>query len=683
MDELLALMDDEGSVEEEKNELTSLEAPIVEHQNEKRASTNTTQLVRRNSPPTRNNTKNTRSVNPDLSHAPSNTCNESQGRVDLSIDQKLGFRMYKRSMSSVDLLDLVSTHPYHSTASLSASSLAVLNKLLVEPTSVVSAATVSGKMNIVAVGIVLENSGTRISQNGRAFCLLKIGNLETGPVVTVFLFGEAYSKYCSKCPPGTVIAVVMPNLLPPKDNMNSRDATTISLSVNTTAQLIPVAQARDYGVCKGTVSAKRPDGTWVSNGGRCKQFVDTRKSQYCDKHRKQQQNSNKKQAPTFMQQQRMAQTAKVSVVRGPSLANQGVLMTHKPRASANDSIEAEFAALSHLAGGRFHNAPIHAKKQGTTFLPVVQATKTSGRSRFAHRAVNASVAKPLVRSVANATASVASRPTATRQGTSQPGSSASQPVYDDWLNPKSSSKRPLNGAGKKKTPLVSGKKRAVNRDTGGFDGSVPIPKRSKLFRKEPIAPQARSAVTTTTQNALSEAKVDAIRQQQRLVAERQKENAAKQGSLSIRNGAARVSPDDSLRDSLFGSFKSVDTEQVLAAKSRFADEADAEAYAKSRSRVADLERREEQNMQSEKKKQKAASDSVIQKEWVCTTCGKKSKQRERLGLCTRAGHKVEFKRSLKMTDTVQERRLKLDQTSVEDGGLKLGAGLEWDRRSRF
>jgi hypothetical protein len=177
--------------------------------------------------------------------------------------------------------------------------------------------------------------------------------------------------------------------------------------------------------------------------------------------------------------------------------------------------------------------------------------------------------------------------------------------------------------------------------------------------------------------------VDSIREQQRLFAQRQKENSSHQQGHSrnlapVRGTKGRRSAEDALKDSLFGKFSSVDTQEMVNAKSRFEDEAKAEEYAKSRRVVSELERQEELKMKSNKHQPDETSVHAIQKEYHCVTCKKTTKFFP--NLCKRANHKISQKRSIKKTDTVQERRLKLDEQSTEAGGLKLGTGLEWDRR---
>lgn len=652
MDELLALMDNDvptGEIEISSGVATEGEESQAQESIVAAPSPASTR------PPT----------HPDLNRSrarttPAVTTLEPTDRIEIGIDNKLGIRMLKRQMSSIDLMDLISSNPYHSPASIAAMSLASLNRLLAEPTSVLSAATICGKTNICTVGIVFSNSGTRISSNGRAFSILNIGNLQTGPVASVFMFGEAYSKLCTKCPPGTVVALVSPSLMSPKEQSQRRDNTAVSFSVANPRQLLPVAQARDYGVCKGTVSTKRSDGKWISNGGQCKQHVDIRVSQYCEKHRAQRNVKNNGASVkgngqmTFIQQQK-------AELR-PSKYNGSIMTMQMPGGrtvvTAHHNKPGPLSIMDELetfksTTGRFPNAaPMQMKKK--------QPNTTLQKSRIG---------------TSNRQLQGCMRTTTNTLTTRTNSAIGCVPVQGDWLNPMNN--RSLSA---KKTPLT-GKKRTIYRDSGEYDGSVAIPKPNKLFRGRTPVPQQRRV--TPNQGTLTESKVDSIREQQRLFAQRQKENSSHRQGHS-RNLApvlvtkGRLSAEDALKGSLFGKFSSVDTQEMVNAKSRFEDEAKAEEYAKSRRVVSELERQEELKMKSNKHQPDMTSVHAIQKEYLCVTCKKTTKFFPKL--CKRANHKISQKRSIKKADTVQERRLKLDEQSAEDGGLKLGTGLEWDRR---
>ncbi|KAL3919964.1 MAG: hypothetical protein SGARI_007065, partial [Bacillariaceae sp.] len=173
---------------------------------------------------------------------------------EASVDDLIGIRMLNRLVSSNDLLELITDHPYFPPASLSAMPLAKLNTLLLDPARIVDPATVAGKANLVTVGLVFSNSGTRISAKGGGFCVLNIGNFASGPCLTIFLFGDAYGKYCRTCTAGKVIAVMGPKLLPcnRKDGKSDKyQDNPVSFSVYESGQLQIVATARDYGTCNG------------------------------------------------------------------------------------------------------------------------------------------------------------------------------------------------------------------------------------------------------------------------------------------------------------------------------------------------------------------------------------------------------------------------------------------------
>ena len=130
-----------------------------------------------------------------------------------------------------------------------------------------------------------------------------------------------------------------------------------------------------------------------------------------------------------------------------------------------------------------------------------------------------------------------------------------------------------------------------------------------------------------------------------------------------------------------GALKNLDADAILNAKSRFASEADAEAYAESRKRVTELEQEEARKEQKKQKK----STATIQLEWVCRTCNNKRSQYEPKQ-CIRARHQVTRKRILNKTEVSKsEKRTKLTAKSAQEGGLVLGSGIEWTqiKSSRF
>jgi minichromosome maintenance protein 10 len=190
---------------------------------------------------------------------------------------------------------------------------------------------------------------------------------------------------------------------------------------------------------------------------------------------------------------------------------------------------------------------------------------------------------------------------------------------------------------------------------------------------------------TWTRNDMGAKRATILEQQRQLATQLSNAGATshrteKQGipsAKSIKN-SKDTSEDSALKDTLFGKFANVDTESMFTARSRFANEADAEEYATSRRAVTELERREAHKKEANLKKSTNGCDSTaIEKEWICSTCNRMT--RVRPNLCFRAHHKVRLNRSIQTAATVTKKRLQMGEKSVEEGGLTLGKGLEWSR----
>lgn len=243
-----------------------------------------------------------------------------------SVDDRIGIRMMNRIVSGTDLLDRITDRPYHAPAQLCAYSISQLQQLLQQPQSSSSSSsspdtTVTGKTDLISVGIVFANSGTRLSaSSGNAFANVTLGNLTTGPCVTVLLFGDCYRTFTTLLQPGKVVAIVNPRLLPPPPDQISRTTgnathhprpfskhngdTSIAFSVAEEAQMFLVADARDYGACPAMVqpprSTKRDPGDWMATPPQqqqphckpCSHFVDKRVGPFCSRHRNHNNNNN-------------------------------------------------------------------------------------------------------------------------------------------------------------------------------------------------------------------------------------------------------------------------------------------------------------------------------------------------------------------------------------------------------
>jgi minichromosome maintenance protein 10 len=643
-----------------------------------------------------------------------------QQQLAMNVDDRVGIRMIRRKVSSIDLIDIVSENPYHSTASLSAMSLAALNRLLVDPAAVLDPANVCGKTGMVTVGVVFSNSGTRMAASGNAFCVLTIGNLRTGPAVSVMLFGSAYSAFCRNCVPGKVIALLSPRLIPSKSGSGPKD-TSVTFSLSDERQLKLLADARDYGVCKAAIRGKRVDGQWVADAKKCKHFVDIRSGEYCQMHRKQANfiKGSCAKGTTVMQQLRVEASAfPTNNTQGRSMTapSQGAIMAATPVQEAAHSAQmmAQFQART-MTGSNLRGVPMQMSKQPTNtnnsiLAPRSQVSQPSSKNsllapRNNQAPRNGLTQNPYATQGRSATPRVsqpAKKPAVT-QGRTSAAPRAAQPtknpiVKQDWLQ--GGSKRrgtPLNNL----SATTGTKRRAVNTEMGGFNGTVPVPKASGLFAGGPaVHSSAHARADARFQpKQRDEAKKQMIAQQQKEVAARLREQTQKSDGKSsakgiTKSGGGRAQPKaaadsrQAQRDSLFGSgpMNDADKERITNKKSRFSNEADAEEYAKSRRIVSELENEESKKEFKASKTNKSQGNNgkgtagSIKTEYFCQTC-KQTFSKKPLG-CYNAKHPVKVDRTINAAKSIDEKRLTLSGKHADDGGLKLGSGLEWSR-NRF
>ena len=618
----------------------------------------------------------------------------SQKKVKLKpanagVDDRLGIRMVQRNISSIDLLDLISVNPYKSPASLSAMSLSCLARILVDPPRIVDKATVCGKTTVATVGIVFSNTGTRISaKGGGAFCVITIGNFVSGPCVSVLMFGDVYSTFCRSCLPGKVVALVAPKLLPPKNG----DDTSISFSVSHQSQFQMVGTARDYGVCKSSnVRAKQPDGSWTANG-RCKNYIDKRKCEYCDVHRKQQQKhpqaaAGAESGMTWMQKQRMDFSAPLQnrntnthiIIHNKVQSNNRLTknrLLNPPSPSNNHRLQHPSSSANTAPtnnGRRCSIIPMHMKREHQPLLATTRAhmvVQRKEKDSSNNRLLNGSLKPaPPRKKTFGIVGSGTNHPPTKKMGIAR---------TDDWLKAGTTKRTPLSSL---VAQQHSNKKhRSINMaGGGGFDGSVAVPKpSSKLFHQS----RAPKVFATSATDVFDEPPREDILQKQSELKKKMRERA-----VAVKSKKPIPKTNNSQRGSFFDSIE-VDQDRVLNAKSRFASEADAENYARKRQIVTELEKQEASKEKSNAKKAGGGGaekgKNRLSKEWICLTCGSK-KFSQYPKSCYVRNHKVKVDRQINGPVSKTEQRTKLHDKSVEDGGLRLGAGLDWSRQrfSRF
>ncbi|EPY53521.1 MCM-associated protein Mcm10 [Schizosaccharomyces cryophilus OY26] len=122
--------------------------------------------------------------------------------------------------------------------------------------------------SFVLMGIVAYNTGTRETVHKKKYCMLTLTDLKWQ--IEVFLFGKAFERYW-KVQPGTVIALLCPDILKPKNP----DAGKFSLKLDTNYDvLLEIGKSKHLGYCQ---SRKK-------NGELCKHWLDNRTSEVCEYH---------------------------------------------------------------------------------------------------------------------------------------------------------------------------------------------------------------------------------------------------------------------------------------------------------------------------------------------------------------------------------------------------------------
>lgn len=132
---------------------------------------------------------------------------------------------------------------------------------------------------------------------------------------------------------------------------------------------------------------------------------------------------------------------------------------------------------------------------------------------------------------------------------------------------------------------------------------------------------------------------------------------------------------------LFGSESdAIDTASILAAKSLFSDDVSAHVYAKSRQYVLELEQKEDYAAMKKKTQASTEGTKKILTEYICETCHFIHAAKP-FG-CISSGHIVKKRRKLEetkvdVTNSTNLKKILLHKQGTCDSDLKLGQGLEW------
>jgi len=650
-----------------------------------------------------------------------------------SVDPFTKIRIVQRKTGKMELVDLFSPFQFVTTAVLASMNKTQLSALITHPSNNNDSDSPSGRSAMASMGIVLSNSGTRISKNGRAFSIITLGDLHTGPTVSIFLFGHAYSNFTTKIQTGSVIAVVGSSIMPSRQGGETR----ISLSVNDTQQLILVGKALDHGTCAGADTRKNYSNNGndqSSNKVKCKKHVDLRLGRFCKFHQRQQQqnqgsakkhvnasSAGKKTNMTFMQGLRaekdmqkpaMARKSFRGNTNQPISSNtmtitmpgQGTVVTAhlgNPGMRNNSTASHQRGGLggskaleealgrnnAHLGIGNRAPPPATMRQRASKHMSLPNST-TTRRTPLSAGQVGLAVSSSgmhnpyLSKAAAFPTKSTSSKPAQV---------TITNDILGQVLAPgrKLSSHTPLNK--KSKSNPEKRTRNLVHME--GMNGQVQVPKPNALFNKAVTKNQYNSAPCAAHLQPItpSPKQRSAMLEKQKQLAERLRHGK----TSAYENTGTKIKPKGTTKSSAESGTSDLDAilgiapmseetrASILEAKSKYSQEANAESYAKSRQAISELEKQEAKHDKRQARKTQSASGTVpasagtaiIVSEYKCLTCKKITQKKPTR--CIHLNHKVKRKREIKKKDSVTQQRMNLKTRSADDGGITLGAGLEW------
>ncbi|XP_037552059.1 protein MCM10 homolog [Nematolebias whitei] len=121
----------------------------------------------------------------------------------------------------------------------------------------------------VTFAVLVNKVTPQSNSSGKTFSIWKLSDLHNLDVfVSLFLFGDVHKEHWKR-DSGTVIGLLNPNPMKPRDGNDG-----VSLTVDHPQKVLVLGEARDFGTCQAV----------KKNGEPCSQIVNTYECQYCQYH---------------------------------------------------------------------------------------------------------------------------------------------------------------------------------------------------------------------------------------------------------------------------------------------------------------------------------------------------------------------------------------------------------------
>ncbi|XP_054911640.1 protein MCM10 homolog [Poeciliopsis prolifica] len=121
----------------------------------------------------------------------------------------------------------------------------------------------------VTFAVLVSKATPQSSSSGKTFSVWKLSDLHNLDVfVSLLLFGDVHKEHW-KMEPGTVVGILNPNPMKPRDGYDG-----VSLTVDHPQKVLVMGEALDFGTCKAVKKSGEP----------CSQIVNMYECQYCQYH---------------------------------------------------------------------------------------------------------------------------------------------------------------------------------------------------------------------------------------------------------------------------------------------------------------------------------------------------------------------------------------------------------------
>jgi len=527
---------------------------------------------------------------------------------------------------------------------------------------------------IATIGIVNSSTGTRLSKGGNAYTILEIASIyraadgrnpECLPMISLFLFGQAYSAFTLKIQVADVVLILDPTPLP----QNGAEGSTNSYSKKK----------------KTLQSFKIYDETQLRRIGTSTELHQIRKVEAMAKTAKAKQPSKSASTAPTNKFQKLKDAHNPYSTNKPMFHHSNTVATFHHHVLENTHRGRAVAIASRKPLLDVTSKMVYGKKQGTIMesrenifgsrLNSLSACQLPSTGIDHHKVIKTPLTRPLP-----------------HQQRRELAASLFEENFDGSVPiPKPNAHLLL------KRPLKDTSLSAPNATTSTNDVATPrkdnvksILETQRIIAAELLqAKQELSNSTTQTMKAYEETmEVRPVSKKRILIGKQDlkignTKEVMKNCKAANDGERERVKQAQLSSSILFGSESdAIDTTSILAAKSLFSDDLSAHVYAKSRQSVLELEQKEDFAAMTKKKKTQSgtAGTKKILTEYICETCH--FVHAEKPFGCITAGHIVKKRRKLEetkvdVTNSTNLKKILLNKQGTSDSDLQLGQGLEW------